>query len=108
MLKPAARGGRASSEGDMGKGNEGQVQPIITPHVPSPKPPRGLAVGALVLPLGVIIGTVAGPQALRAMAGLSTVWCYLLGIPAGAVAGALAALVVLVLLNAAQRMAGKR
>jgi len=93
----------------MGKGNEGQVQPIIAPHIPNPKPPRrGLAVGALLLPLGVIVGTVAGPQALRAHAGLSALWCYLLGIPAGAVVGALAALVVLVLLNAAQRMAGKR
>ena len=100
---------RASSEGRMGKGNDSQVQPLRARQVPGPKPPRrGLAVGALLLPLGVIVGAVGGPQALRAHAGLSAPWCYLLGIPAGAVAGALAALVVLVLLNAALRLAGKR
>ena len=93
----------------MGKGNEGQVQPIIAPHIPNPKPPRrGLAVGALLLPLGVIVGTVAGPQALRAHGGLSALACYLLGVPAGGLLGLTAAFLILVLLNAAQRMAGKR
>jgi hypothetical protein len=93
----------------MGQGNDHQVRPLLAGEVPGPRPPRrGLAIGSLLLPLGVIAGTVGAPQVLRATTGLSALWCYLLGIPAGGIIGLVAAFAVLVLLNAALRMAGKR
>ncbi len=70
--------------------------------------PRGLAIGKLLLPAGVVAGAIVGPYVMRTAAGLSTVPAWLVGGPLGAVVGMLAAFVVLVVLNAVVRMAGKR
>ena len=74
------------------------------------KPPArtGLAVGNLLLPLGVLAGALAGPQVLRGRTGLSTLTCWLLGAPAGAVIGLTTAFGLLVALNAALRLARRR
>ena len=69
---------------------------------------QGLAIGKLLLPLGVIVGALGGQQALRSCTGLSGAAGWLLGAPAGAVLGLAAAFSLLVLLNAALRLMRRR
>lgn len=76
---------------------------------PPAKRREGLAVGRVLMPLAVVAGACLVPAVLSSSRfGWSHLWSWLVGGPAGAVAGMLAALAALVLLNAALRMMGKR
>ncbi|HOX05068.1 MAG TPA: hypothetical protein PK280_01600 [Planctomycetota bacterium] len=75
-----------------------------------PQPPagKGLAAGRLLLPVGLIAGTVAGAQLMARFSGFSTVAAWLIGGPLGALVGIMAAFAVLVAANAALRIMRRR
>jgi hypothetical protein len=69
-----------------------------------PAPGKGLAIGKFLLPLGLVGGTLAGAHLMREHSSFSTVPAWLLGGPLGALAGLMAAFVLLVAINALLRM----
>jgi hypothetical protein len=73
-----------------------------------PAPKRGLAIGTFLLPLGLIAGAAAGAHLMREHSSFSTVPAWLMGGPLGALVGLMAALGLLVVLNAVLRIARKR
>jgi hypothetical protein len=74
------------------------------------RPPRkGLPIGRILLPLGTLLGACLLPGALESrQVGWPHLWSWVLGGPLGAAAGMLAALAVLISINAALRMMGRR
>jgi len=73
-----------------------------------PVPGKGLAIGKFLLPLGLVGGMLAGAHLMREHSSFSTVPAWLLGGPLGALAGLMAAFVLLVTVNALLRLARKR
>lgn len=69
-----------------------------------PVPGKGLAIGKFLLPLGLIGGMFAGAHLMREHSSFSTVPAWLIGGPLGALAGLMAAFVLLVAISAFLRM----
>ena len=69
-----------------------------------PAPGKGLAVGKFLLPLGLVAGMVAGAHLMREHSSFSKVPAWLIGGPLGALAGLMAAFLLLVAINALLRM----
>lgn len=78
------------------------------PAGPEPAKPKGLAVGAFLLPACVFAGAVAGAELARVHGNWSTAGCWLGGAPLGALAGLVVGFVLLVVLNSVLRIFRKR